>query len=77
MLCNRRGVRAMGQSQCRLQDGFNRESCVAVCMVSSNSARLNRKQMSLPGSSFLEAPADHGLGHNIPDVSVPEFCASS
>lgn len=49
----------------------------AVSIVNSNSARLNRKQMSLPVRSFPEAPADHGLGHNIPDVSVPEFCASS
>lgn len=70
-------VRAMWQSQCRLVDGFDRDSCVAVSVVNSNSARLHRKQMSLPVRSFLEAPADNSLGHNILDVSVPEFCASS
>lgn len=41
-----------------------------MSVVNSNSARLNRKQISLPVSSFLEALADRGLGHNTPDVSV-------
>lgn len=71
----------MRQSQCRLQDGFNYESCVAVAvavaLVTSSSARLNRKQMSLLINSFVEPHGDNNLEHNIPDVSVPEFFASS